>query len=118
MNFLAGTAASDEFESILSEEDLNRILKNGLGFDSTLTDMVRNPDRYEEMAIEHLNGLIDGLAQSLEEYTGVDSEDVKEVYEQYIEELREKQGAMGEAYDKALEKVLDIIPDSGISSCE
>ncbi len=119
LSILAGETG-DDIDPIIDRDGVLQILKDGLGMDARLADMIENPENYEDRVIEHLNQLGAGLARELEKLTRLESEGIKATYEEVLrhyQQLGQETGRLEEQIDKALEEVLEAIPNSGADQC-
>lgn len=103
-----------------TQAEIEDMLKNGLGLNDTVIEMVKDPEKYEELITEHLENLKNKAAEKVEELTGLDSEDIKEIYEEVLEQYAKKEEAeakIDEYTQKALDKILKTFAKDDTKEC-
>lgn len=116
---VAAEEASDDVDALVTPEQWRQILKEGFGLNDKLLDMVNDSEKYEEAVVEHLQQLSAKLATELAELTGgaLTKEQILEVYENLLEELKKTQDTAHDLEDSVVDKFVDVMPDVGADSC-
>jgi|GEM_PF-3141716 len=111
-----GAAGEDGPEGI-DPETMKTSVMAALGIDEPTLDMLSDAEQYQEAALEHINKMRDKVIEQMAKVPGIEDEDLKKLYEEALNEIDEASSKLEELYDKAEEKVIDIAPTIGESTC-
>ncbi|MGB2335699.1 MAG: hypothetical protein ACPH5V_00190 [Alcanivorax sp.] len=111
-----GAAGEDGPEGI-DPEKMKASLMAALDMDEPTLDMLSDAEKYQEAALEHINKMRDKVIEQMAKVPGIEDEDLKKLYEEALNEIDEASSKLEELYDKAEEKVIDIAPTIGESTC-
>jgi hypothetical protein len=114
---ILGMEAVDGADDEISREELLVMLKEGIGLEEEDIDIINDAEKYQEKVLEHLTALKDQIAEELDALPGIDSEEVKEVYEEILKELQEKRSLLDEIETEVIDDLAKLFPDFGSTSC-